>query len=110
MTTGMLKHVGVNKIIMAKKKVVKIDTPNVDVNLEKDGTNIKLDIDTKNIDIKYIKDEVNKEFKLDGKNIDVHINKTPEGVEVKVDAKGVFWKAVAKRVVKFILKRFKLGK
>jgi hypothetical protein len=95
---------------MAKKKVVKIDTPNVDVNLEKDGTNIKLDIDTKNVDIKYIKDEVNKEFKLDGKNIDVHINKTPEGVEVKVDAKGVFWKAVAKRVVKFILKRFKLGK
>ena len=53
---------------------------------------------------------MNKEFNLDGKNIDVHINKTPEGVEVKVDAKGVFWKAVAKRVVKFILKRFKLGK
>jgi len=95
---------------MAKKKVVKIDTPNVDVNLEKDGTNIKLDIDTKNVDIKYIKDEVNKEFNLDGKNIDVHINKTPEGVEVKVDAKGVLWKAIAKRVVKFILKRFKVGK
>lgn len=95
---------------MAKKKVVKIDTDNIDVNLEKDGTNIKLDIDTKNIDIKYIKDEVNKEFNLDGKNIDVHINKTPEGVEVKVDAKGVIWKAVAKRVVKFILHRFKLGK
>ena len=95
---------------MAKKKVVKIDTDNVDVNLEKDGTNIKLDIDTKNIDVSYIKDEVKKEFNLDGKNIDIHVEKTPEGVEVKVDAKGVLWKAVAKRIVKFILRKFKVGK
>jgi hypothetical protein len=95
---------------MAKKKVVKIDTDNIDVNLEKDGTNIKLDIDTKNIDVSYIKDEVKKEFNLDGKNIDIHVEKTPEGVEVKVDAKGVLWKAVAKRIVKFILRKFKVGK
>jgi len=95
---------------MAKKKVVKIDTDNVDVNLEKDGTNIKLDIDTKNIDVSYIKDEVKKEFNLDSKNIDIHVEKTPEGVEVKVDAKGVLWKAIAKRIVKFILRKFKVGK
>jgi hypothetical protein len=38
------------------------------------------------------------------------VKKTPEGVEVKVDAKGVFWKAVAKRIVKFVLRRFKVGK
>ncbi len=49
---------------MAKKKI-KIDTEGIDVNLEKDGTNIKLDIDTKNVDIHVLKDEVNKEFKLD---------------------------------------------
>jgi len=34
---------------MAKKKTVKIDTDNLDINLEKDGTNIKLDVDTKNV-------------------------------------------------------------
>jgi uncharacterized FlaG/YvyC family protein len=95
---------------MAKKKVVKIDTDNVDVNLEKDGTNIKLDIDTKNVDIHLLKDELNREFKYDGKNIDIEISKTAEGVEVKVDSKGGLWKVIAKRVVKFILKRFKLGK
>jgi citrate lyase gamma subunit len=95
---------------MAKKKTVKIDTENVDINLEKDGTNIKLDVDTKNLDISYIKDEVNKEFKLDGKNIDIEISKTAEGVEVKVDSKGGLWKVIAKRVVKFILRRFKVGK
>ena len=95
---------------MAKKKTVKIDTDNVDINLEKDGTNIKLDVDTKNLDISYIKDEVNKEFKLDSKNIDIDIKKTPDGVEVKVDAQGAFWKVIAKRIVKFILRRFKRGK
>ena len=47
---------------MAKKKVIKIDTPNVDLNLEKDGTNIKIDLDTKNVDIHVIKDDLNKEF------------------------------------------------
>ncbi len=98
-----------NKIIMAKKKI-NIDTDNIDVNLEKDGTNIKLDIDTKNLDIQVVRDEINKEFNLDGKNIDIHVKKTPEGVEVKVDAKGVLWKAIAKRIVKFILRRFKVGK
>lgn len=50
---------------MAKKKTVKIDTENVDINLEKDGTNIKLDVDTKNVDIHVLKDEVNKEFKYE---------------------------------------------
>jgi len=105
-----LNHVGQNKYIMAKKKTIKIDSENFDLNLEKDGTNVHLDIDTKNVDISYIKDEVNKEFKLDGKNIDIDIKKTPEGVEVKVDAKGVLWKLIAKRVVKFILRRFKVGK
>lgn len=95
---------------MAKKKIVKIDTDNVDINLEKDGTNIKLDIDSKNVDIHVLKDEVNKEFKLDSKNIDIDIKKTPDGVEVKVDAQGVLWKMIAKRVVKFILRRFKIGK
>jgi hypothetical protein len=99
-----------NKIIMAKKKTVKIDTDNLDVNLEKDGTNVKIDIDTKNLDIQVVRDEINKEFNLDGKNIDIHVKKTPEGVEVKVDAKGVLWKAIAKRIVKFILRRFKVGK
>ena len=110
MTFALLKHVGLNKIIMAKKKTVKIDTDNLDVNLEKDGTNVKIDIDTKNLDIQVVRDEINKEFNLDGKNIDIHVKKTPEGVEVKVDAKGVFWKAIAKRIVKFILRRFKVGK
>ena len=95
---------------MAKKKTVKIDTDNFDLNLEKDGTNIKLDIDTKNLDIKIVRDEINKEFNLDSKNIDIDIKKTPDGVEVKVDAQGTLWKAIAKRIVKFILRRFKVGK
>ena len=94
---------------MAKKKIT-IDTDNVDVNLEKDGTNIKLDIDTKNVDIHVLKGEINKEFKLDSKNIDIDIKKTPDGVEVKVDAQGGIWKLIAKRIVKFIVKRFKVGK
>jgi hypothetical protein len=38
------------------------------------------------------------------------VEKTPEGVEVKVEAKGVLWKAIAKRIVKFVLRRFKVGK
>ena len=88
---------------MAKK--VKIDTPIVDI--EKDGKNIKVEIDTKNVDVEYIQDEVRKEFHYDGKNIDIDIEKTPEGVEVKVDTKGVLWKVLAKKIVKFILKRFK---
>ena len=92
---------------MAKKKVVKIDTKNVDLNLEKDGTNIKLDVDTKNVDIHVLKDELNKEFKYDSKNIDIDIKKTPEGIEVKVDATGALWKIIAKRIVKFVLKKFK---
>ena len=92
---------------MAKKKVVKIDTNNVDINLEKDGTNIKLDVDTKNVDIHVLKDELNKEFKYDSKNIDIDIKKTPEGIEVKVDATGALWKIIAKRIVKFVLNRFK---
>jgi hypothetical protein len=92
---------------MAKKKVVKIDTDNVDINLEKDGTNIKLDVDTKNVDIHVLKDELNKEFKYDSKNIDIDIKKTPEGIEVKVDATGALWKIIAKRIVKFVLKKFK---
>ena len=92
---------------MAKKKTVKIDTPNVDLNLEKDGTNIKIDLDTKNVDIHVVKDELNKEFQYDSKNIDIDIKKTPEGIEVKVDATGALWKIIAKRIVKFVLKRFK---
>ena len=92
---------------MAKKKVVKIDTPNVDLNLEKDGTNIKIDLDTKNVDIHVVKDELNKEFQYDSKNIDIDIKKTPEGIEVKVDATGALWKIIAKRIVKFVLKKFK---
>lgn len=92
---------------MAKKKVVKIDTNNVDLNLEKDGTNVKIDLDTKNVDIHVLKDELNKEFKYDSKNIDIDIKKTPEGIEVKVDATGALWKIIAKRIVKFVLNRFK---
>jgi hypothetical protein len=92
---------------MAKKKVVKIDTNNVDLNLEKDGTNVKIDLDTKNVDIHVLKDELNKEFKYDSKNIDIDIKKTPEGIEVKVDATGALWKIIAKRIVKFVLKKFK---
>ena len=92
---------------MAKKKTVKIDTPNVDLNLEKDGTNIKIDLDTKNIDIHVIKDDLNKEFHYDSKKVDIDIKKTPEGIEVKVDATGALWKIIAKRIVKFVLKRFK---
>jgi hypothetical protein len=92
---------------MAKKKVVKIDTPNVDLNLEKDGTNIKIDLDTKNVDIHVVKDELNKEFQYDSKNIDIDIKKTPEGIDVKVDATGALWKIIAKRIVKFVLKKFK---
>ena len=91
---------------MAKKKIIKVDTDNIDVNLEKDGTNVKLDIDTKNVDIHVLKDEVNKEFKLDSKNIDVDIKKTPDGIEVKVDAQGALWKVIAKRIVRFVLKKF----
>lgn len=104
-----IQDVGQNKYIMAKKKIT-IDTSNIDVNLEKDGTNIKLDIDTKNVDIHVLKDEVNKEFKLDSKNIDIEISKTAEGLEVKVESKGGIWKLIAKRIVKFILRRFKVGK
>jgi hypothetical protein len=92
---------------MAKKKVVKIDTDNVDLNLEKDGTNIKIDLDTKNVDIHVVKDELNKEFHYDSKKVDIDIKKTPEGIEVKVDATGALWKIIAKRIVKFVLKRFK---
>jgi hypothetical protein len=92
---------------MAKKKTVKINTKNVDLNLEKDGTNIKIDLDTKNVDINVIKDELNKEFHYDSKNIDIDIKKTPEGIEVKVETSGALWKIIAKRIVKFVLKRFK---
>ena len=92
---------------MAKKKTVKIDTPNVDLNLEKDGTNIKIDLDTKNVDIHVIKDDLNKEFHYDSKKVDIDIKKTPEGIEVKVDATGALWKIIAKRIVKFVLKKFK---
>ena len=92
---------------MAKKKTVKIDTPNVDLNLEKDGTNIKIDLDTKNVDIHVIKDDLNKEVHYDSKKVDIDIKKTPEGIEVKVDATGALWKIIAKRIVKFVLKRFK---
>ena len=92
---------------MAKKKVIKIDTDNVDLNLEKDGTNIKIDLDTKNVDIHVIKDDLNKEFHYDSKKVDIDIKKTPEGIEVKVDATGALWKIIAKRIVKFVLKRFK---
>jgi hypothetical protein len=92
------------------KKVVDIDTKNVDINLEKDGTNVNLNVDSKNLDISYVKDELNKEFKLDGKNIDVEIKKTAGGIEVKVDSKGGIWKLIAKRIVKFILRKFKVGK
>ena len=92
---------------MAKKKVVKIDTPNVDLNLEKDGTNIKIDLDTKNVDIHVIKDDLNKEFHYDSKKVDIDIKKTAEGIEVKVDATGALWKIIAKRIVKFVLKKFK---
>jgi hypothetical protein len=92
---------------MAKKKTVKIDTPNLDLNLEKDGTNIKIDLDTKNVDIHVIKDDLNKEFHYDSKKVDIDIKKTPEGIEVKVDATGALWKIIAKRIVKFVLKRFK---
>ena len=92
---------------MAKKKVVKINTDNVDLNLEKDGTNIKIDLDTKNVDIHVVKDELNKEFHYDSKKVDIDIKKTPEGIEVKVDATGALWKIIAKRIVKFVLKKFK---
>lgn len=92
---------------MAKKKVVKIDTDKIDINLEKDGTNIKLDVDTKNVDIHLLNSELKREFKLDTKNVDIEIEKTPEGVEVKVDAKGALWKIIAKRVIKFALNKFK---
>jgi hypothetical protein len=92
---------------MAKKKTIKIDTENVDINLEKDGTNIKIDLDTKNVDIHVVKDELNKEFHYDSKKVDIDIKKTPEGIEVKVDATGALWKIIAKRIVKFVLKRFK---
>ena len=92
---------------MAKKKVVKIDTENVDLNLEKDGTNIKIDLDTKNVDINVIKNELNKEFHYDSKNIDIDIVKTDSGIEVKVETSGALWKIIAKRIVKFVLKRFK---
>jgi hypothetical protein len=54
-----------------------------------------------------LKDELNKEFKYDSKNIDIDIKKTPEGIEVKVDATGALWKIIAKRIVKFVLKKFK---
>lgn len=92
------------------KKVIDIDTKNVDINLEKDGTNVNLNVDSKNLDISYVKDELNKEFKLDGKNIDVEIKKTAGGIEVKVDSKGGIYGWIAKRILKFILKRFKIGK
>lgn len=91
---------------MAKKKTVKIDTDNIDLNLEKDGTNVKLDIDTKNVDIHVLNSELKREFKLDSKNIDVDIKKTPDGIEVKVDAQGALWKVIAKRIVRFVLKKF----
>ena len=89
---------------MAKK--VKVDTPNVKV--EKEGKKLTVDIDTKNVDVSYIKDEVKKEFKLDSKNIDIDISKTAEGLEVKVESKGGIWKLIAKKIVKFIMR--KLGK
>ena len=92
---------------MAKKKTVKIDGDNFDLNLEKEGKKIKVEIDTKNVDVEYIQDEVRKEFHYDGKNIDIDVEKTPEGLEVKVDAKPGIWKIIAKKIVKFILKRFK---
>jgi len=92
---------------MAKKKTVKIDTKNVDLNLEKDGTNIKIDLDTKNVDIHLLKDDLNKEFKYDSKNIDIDIKKTDSGIDVKVETSGALWKIIAKRIVKFVLNKFK---
>lgn len=90
---------------MAKKKV-KIDTPKVDVSIEKDAKNVKIEVDTPNIDVSVIKDELKKEFHMEGKNIDIDVKKTSDGIDVSVQTNSPLWKILAKRIVKFVLKKF----
>lgn len=90
---------------MAKKKV-NINTPKVDLNVEKEGKNIKIELDTPNVDVSVVKDELRKEFHLDSKNVDIDVKKTADGVEVSIDTEKPFWKLIAKRIVKVVLKKF----
>ena len=72
--------------------------------------NFKVDIDTEKVDLKVERKDENLNVDYDSKKLDVKVNKTANEVEVKVDAQGALWKAIAKRIVKFILRRFKVGK
>jgi len=90
---------------MAKKKSIKVNSENVDFDLEKDGVNVNANLDTKNLDVSYVKNEVDKQFKLDGKNLDIDIKKTKDGLDIKVDTSNWLWKIISKKVIRFILRK-----
>ena len=73
---------------MAKKNLnVKVDTDNIDVNIERKDGEVKVNYDSK--------------------NLDVTVEKTAEGSEVKVEANGGFFKLVGKILGKVLLRRIK---
>jgi len=73
---------------MAKKNLnVKVDTDNIDVNIERKDGEVKVNYDSK--------------------NIDVTVEKTAEGSEVKVEATGGFFKLVGKILGKVLLRKIK---
>jgi len=73
---------------MAKKNLnVKVDTENIDVNVERKDGDLKVNYDSK--------------------KLDVQVNKTADNVEVKVDAQSGFFKLVGKILSKVLLRRIK---
>ena len=73
---------------MAKKNLnVKVDTDNIDVNVERKDGDLKVNYDSK--------------------RLDVEVNKTADNVEVKVDAQGGLLKFVGKILKKVLLRKIK---
>jgi uncharacterized beta-barrel protein YwiB (DUF1934 family) len=73
---------------MAKKNLnVKVDTDNIDVNVERKDGDLKVNYDSK--------------------RLDVEVNKTTDNVEVKVDAQGGLLKFVGKILKKVLLRKIK---
>jgi len=73
---------------MAKKNLnVKVDTENIDVNVERKDGELKVDYDSKNLDVK--------------------VNKTPEKTDVEVKAEKGILKLVGKVLKKVLLRKLK---
>lgn len=73
---------------MAKKNLnVKVDTDNIDVNIERKDGDLKVNYDSK--------------------KLDVEVNKTANNVEVKVDAQGGLLRLVGNVLKKVLLRKLK---